>query len=98
MMRSNTITNRNAAWVSYDSCFICHFNVLLEFEGDIFKFCLRKCQCQVKLGQIRSNFNIKNCLTKSCRSCLDLPQDPKNVVDFYAQQLKATKIAFLIEC
>ena len=43
------------------------------------KFDLRKGQLQVKLGQIKSNFKIRNCLTKICLSCATLSRDSKNV-------------------
>ena len=59
-------------------------NWVVEFDGDInLMFCLRECQCQVKLCQIRSNFKTKNFLTKSCLSCPALPQDHTNVIYFY---------------
>ena len=70
MVRSNKVTNEmlhecrvtHVLWVIRD----------VEFDGGIhfFKFGLRKCQCQVTLGQIRSDFKIQNFLTKSCLAYL----------------------------
>ena len=60
----------------------------------IFKFDPRKGQLQVKLGQIRSNFKIRNFLTKIYLSCADLSQDSKNVIYFYVRQLEMPKNAF----
>ena len=48
----------------------------------------------VKLGQIRSNFQCQNLLTKTCLSCQVLSQDSKNVIHFYVQQLEKQKITF----
>ena len=57
----------------------------------IFKFDQRKSQLQVKLGQIRSNFKIKNFLTKIYLYCAVLSQDSKNAIYFYVRQLKMPK-------
>ena len=45
--------------------------------GFIFKFGLKKGQCQVKLGRIRSNFRIQNFVTKHAyrnQFCLSIPK------------------------
>ena len=60
----------------------------------ISKFDPMKGQCQVNLGQIRSNFQFQNLLRKTCLSYPDLSQDSKNVIHFYVQQLEIPKIAF----
>ena len=86
--------------MSCDTCFMGHLWCRMWWWYSFFlKFGLSKCQCQVKLGQIRSYFKIQNFLTGSCLYCLVLPQDSKkNVIYFYVRQLKAQKTAFLIEC
>ena len=72
-------------WVIWDE----QFMVTL-----IFKFDPRKCQVQVKLGQIRSNFKIKHFITHICLSCADLSYDSKNVIYLYVRQIEMPKIAF----
>ena len=59
----------------------------------IFEFGLRKGQCQVKLGQIRSNFQIQNRLTKTCLYYPVLPQNSKSVIYFHISKLEMPKIA-----
>ena len=59
----------------------------------IFKFGLRKGQCQVKLGQIRSNFQIQNFLTTNAHLVQFCHRIPKMYfVSTYA--IKNTKSAF----
>ena len=60
----------------------------------IFKVDQRKGQLQVKLGPIRSNFEITNFLTKTCRTCADLSQNSKYVIYFYVRQIEMQKLAF----
>ena len=66
-------------------------NLMVTF---IFRFGPRKGQFQVKLVQIRSNFQIQNFLTKTCLYCPVLPQDSKNVIYFHVWQLKMGKMCF----
>ena len=55
-----------------------------EFDGDIhLKITLTKGQCQVKVGQIRSHFQILNFLTGVYLSYPVLSQDAKNVIYCY---------------
>ena len=60
----------------------------------ISKFDLRECQCQVKLGQFRLNFQIRNLLT-TCLSCPDLSQKFKNVLHFHVRHLKWQALRFI---
>ena len=60
----------------------------------IFKFELRKSQSQFKLSQIKSNFQIQNCLTETCLCCSVLSKHSKSVIYFVVRQLKMPKIAF----
>ena len=57
----------------------------------ISKFDLRKCQFQVKLGQIWSDFKIQNSLTAACLCYPVSSQDSKNVIYFYVHQLEIPK-------
>ena len=59
----------------------------------IFKFGLRKGQCQAKLDQISSIFQMQHFLTKTCLSCPVLSQDSKNVY-FHVRQIEMPKTAF----
>ena len=59
-----------------------------------FKFDPRKGQLQVTIGQIWSNFKIRNFITKACLSCAVSSQDSKNVIYFYLRHLEMPKIAF----
>ena len=59
----------------------------------IFMFRPRKGQCQVKLGKIRSNFQIQNLLTKTRLSCPNLSQDSKTLL-FLRTIIKNAKNCF----
>ena len=79
--------------MSCDTCFWVIWDA--EFEGDITtKFDQREGQCQVKLCQIRSNFQIQNFLTKNMPIFPVLSQNPKNVIHFHVHQLEIQKMGF----
>ena len=46
------------------------FGTQNQMMAFVFKFGLRKGQCQVKIGQNRSNFQMHYFITKTCLSCL----------------------------
>ena len=60
----------------------------------IFEFGLRIGQCQVKLGQIRSNFQIQNFLAKICLNYPVLSRFFYGAIYFHVWKLKVPKIAF----
>ena len=66
-------------------------NWMLTF---VCKFDPRKGQCQVRLGQIKSNFQVLNFTKKTCLSCPVLPQKYTDVINFYVRQLEMTNVAF----
>ena len=64
-------------WVIWDA----------EFDGDIIsKIDSMKGQCQVKVGKIRSNFQTKYLLTKTCLHCPFLCRYFENFIYFYVHQ------------
>ena len=63
--------------------------VTLHFKCDP-----RKGQLQVTIGQIKSNFKIRNFIIKACLSCAVSFQDSKNVIYLYLGHLEMPKIAF----
>ena len=54
----------------------------------IFRFDPRKGQYNVKIGQIRSNFQSQNFLPITCLSCPASSKNSKNVIYFYVRQLE----------
>ena len=77
--------------VSCGTCFMGHLGRKIWWWHLFFKFDARKDQLQVKLGQIRSNLEIQNFLTRICLSFEDLSQDSKNVIYFYVRRLEMPK-------
>ena len=72
-------------WVIWDA----------ECDGDIIsKFVSKKGQCQVRLCKIRSNFQTKYLLTKTCLPCPVLYQNLKKLHLFYVRQLEKRKKRF----
>ena len=57
----------------------------------ISKFDQTKGELQVKLGQFRSNFKIRNIVTKVCLSCAVLSQNPKKCHLFLCTAIRNAK-------
>ena len=61
---SNKVTKRKCCMSVKRHMFYGPFGTQNSMVAIIFKLGHRKCQCQVKVGQIRSNFQIQNFITK----------------------------------
>ena len=81
-------------WHSFWHMFYCWFGTYNLIAMFIFKYNLRKDQCQVKLSQFRRNFQNVSFLLKTCLYCPVLSWDSKKCHSFLHATAKSAKSAF----